>query len=276
MLVDYGLLAKKKRDDRSEVHEYRLTARGLDTYSYALCLMKWGDDCLAGKEAPPVVLHHRECGARLQPLAICLSCNREVTADDVQIDLGNIAESVREDTSRVRVSSRPELYTAGRPTSVSRTLAVIEDRWGFFIVWLALAGVTRFEHFHSILKIARTTLTARLNHLVEHGVFERIKYQTRPLRHEYQLTGKGKALCPVLLALHDWGLRGLPRSKRQTSVLHRSCGMPLEIGVVCRSCRTVPLPNEVDVKQVRVVPPTPKPAAVGRATAGRRASAKRR
>ncbi|MCG4958226.1 hypothetical protein, partial [Alistipes finegoldii] len=81
---------------------------GLDTYPYALCLMKWGDDWLAGKEAPPVVLHHRTCGARLQPLAICTACEREVVADDIQIDLGAIVDSVREEAAQVRVSSRPE------------------------------------------------------------------------------------------------------------------------------------------------------------------------
>jgi DNA-binding HxlR family transcriptional regulator len=250
LLVELGLLEKKRLPDRSDIHEYRLTARGLDTYPYALSLMRWGDDWLAGKNRPPVILSHKTCDSVLRPQAICSACKREVKAADVQIDLGGIAEIVREDPAKVRVSSRPELYTAGRPTSVGRTLSVIGDRWGFFVLWLALAGVTKFEHFHSILGIARTTLTARLNHLVEHGLLGRMEYQLRPPRHDYHLTESGRAICSVLLALHDWGLRGLSRQE-ETSVLHRSCGKPLRLEMVCLSCGKPPLPKEVEVKQVR-------------------------
>jgi DNA-binding HxlR family transcriptional regulator len=260
LLVELGLLEKKRLPDRSDIHEYRLTPRGLDTYPYALALMKWGDDWLAGKDGPPVVLSHKTCGSVLRPQAICSACRREVRAGNIQIDLGSSAEMVREDTTKVRVSSRPELYTMGRPTSVSRTLAVIGDRWGFFVLWLALAGVTKFEHFHSILGIARTTLTARLGHLVKHGLLDRIEYQSRPPRHDYHLTESGKAICPVLLALHDWGLRGLPR--QETSVLHKSCGKPLRLEMVCLSCGKPPLPRQVEVKQVRSAPRARKPVSM--------------
>ena len=266
LLVSYGLLERKRLVDRSDIHEYRLTGRGLATYPYALALMKWGDDWLAGKDGPPVILSHKTCGHVLQPHAICRACKREVSAADIQIDLGTIAETVREDAGQVRVSSRPELYTAGRPTSVSRTLSVMGDRWGFFVLWLALAGVTKFEHFHSILGIARTTLTARLSHLVEHGLLERNEYQSRPPRHDYPLSERGKAICPILLTLHDWGLDGLSQHALGASVLHKSCGKLLRVDVVCLSCGKPPKPKEVEVKQVRVVPARARKASATGAT----------
>jgi DNA-binding HxlR family transcriptional regulator len=252
LLVSSGLLERKRLRDRPE---YRLTARGLATYPYALSLMKWGDDWLAGKDGPPVILKHKTCGHLLEPWAICRACKRDVSAADIRIDLENIAETVRGDSSQVRVSSRPELYTAGRPTSVSRTLSVIGDRWGFFVLWLALAGVTKFEQFHSILGIARTTLTARLSHLVEQRLLDRTQYQARPPRHDYHLTESGKAICPVLLALNDWGLDGLSKQARDTSVVHVPCGKPLRLEMTCRACGKPSLPREVEVKQVRVVSP---------------------
>ena len=52
--------------------------------------MKWGDDWLAGKDGPPVILSHKTCGRVLRPQAICSACKREVSAEDVQIDLGSI------------------------------------------------------------------------------------------------------------------------------------------------------------------------------------------
>ena len=255
LLVKFGLLERRQLQDRPDIPEYRLTARGLATYPYALALMKWGDDWLAGRDGPPVILKHKTCGHLLQPRAVCRACRREVSAADIRIDLENIAETVRADASQVRVSSRPELYTAGRPTSVSRTLSVIGDRWGFFVLWLALAGVTKFEQFHGILGIARTTLTARLNHLVEHKLLERTEYQSRPPRHDYHLTERGKAICAVLLTLHDWGLDGLSERPHQASVVHGPCGKPLRVEMTCRACGKPSRPNEVEVKQVRIVSP---------------------
>jgi peroxiredoxin len=48
-------------------------------------------------------------------------------------------------------------------------------------------------------------LTERLKMLVEDGVLGREPYQSRPPRHEYVLTPRGRALVPVLIALQDWG-----------------------------------------------------------------------
>ncbi|WP_142252142.1 helix-turn-helix domain-containing protein [Bradyrhizobium sp. UNPF46] len=252
LLVECGLLEKQKLPDRVDLHEYRLTQRGLNTYPYALMLMKWGDDWLDGE--PPVVLSHKTCRSVLHPKAICAACRRELRVEDIRTDLNEITQTVREESASVRVSSRPELYTSGRPTSVSRTLAIIGDRWGFFVLWLALAGVTKFEHFRSVLGIARTTLTSRLNHLVSGGLFERVEYQSRPPRHEYRLTEKGKAVCPVLLTLNQWGLDSRSKNVRAATPLHLSCAQPLRVEVVCDACDTPVRPQDVEVKQVRPVP----------------------
>lgn len=257
LLIEHGLLEKQRLLDRTDLHEYRLTRRGLETYPYALMLMKWGDDWLGG--TPPVILSHKTCGSILRPKAICAACRREIRLEDISIDLNEIAQTVREDNALVRVSSRPELYTSGRPTSVSRTLAIIGDRWGFFVLWLALAGVTKFEHFRGVLGIARTTLTSRLNHLVSSGLFERVEYQSRPPRHEYRLTEKGKAVCPVLLTLNQWGLDAKSKSVRATPPLHLSCAQPLRVAIVCDACDEPALPRDVEVKQVRRAPALKEP-----------------
>lgn len=247
MLVEFDLLERRKSPERPDIYEYRLSSRGLDTYPYALSLMKWGDDWLVDPDGPPVVLRHETCGKILRPLAVCAACRREVKPEDILINPSSVADSVRDDSAQVRYSSRPELYTAGRPSSVSRTLAAIGDRWGFFVLWLAFAGITKFDHFHRILGIARTTLAARLERMTAQGLLERVQYQIRPPRHDYHLTKKGRALCPVLLTLHDWASRSLRRQSREVPVLHKSCGKPLEVIVVCESCKQVALPKQVEV-----------------------------
>jgi len=247
LLIRYGLLRKSAYQSRPRRYEYRLTARGLDTYPYALSLMKWGDEWLSKREGAPVRLRHKTCNKPLRPLAICEACNREVRAEDVSINPGSTKVQVLEG-GQVRYSSRPELYIAGRrPTSVSRALAAIGDRWGFFVLWLALAGVTKFDHFHRMLGIARTTLTARLDRLTQRGLFERVQYQERPPRYEYLLSPKGKALCPVLFTLFDWGKRGMRSQGTDASLLHKSCGKPLRVLVVCEHCKEVADPHDAEV-----------------------------
>ena len=103
------------------------------------------------------------------------------------------------------------------------------------------------DHFHRILGIARTTLTARLDRLIQQGFFERVQYQERPPRYEYLLSAKGKALCPVLLTLFDWGKRGMRNQTTDASILHKSCGKPLRILVVCENCREVADPHDAEV-----------------------------
>ena len=69
----------------------------------------------------------------------------------------------------------------------------------------ALVGQTRFEQFLS-LGVARNVLADRLGRLTERHPAE-LPYQHRPVRHEYQVTDKGRALWPALIALLEWGDR---------------------------------------------------------------------
>lgn len=250
-LIDLDLLIKRADPARPARHEYRLTARGIDTYAYALMLTQWGDEWLAGPEGPPVTLHHKTCGKRLAPLAICDACGRGVRAEDVAISAGSVHAPAPPQATPVRYSSRPQLYTAGRPTSVGRTLAAIGDRWGFFVLWLALAGVTRFDHFHSILGIARTTLTARLDRLLETGLLTRTLYRERPARYDYSLTAMGRALCPVLLTLFEWGQRWPRPADATAHALHKSCGKPLTTVVICGHCRAPVTARDVHASPVK-------------------------
>jgi hypothetical protein len=82
---------------------------------------------------------------------------------------------------------------------------------------------------------------------VQQGLLDRILYQDRPPRHDYHLTAKGKALCPVLLVLFDWGERGLGTEMTDASVLHKSCGERLRLLVVCENCKEVADPHDVEV-----------------------------
>jgi len=89
--------------------------------------------------------------------------------------------------------------------AIAQALEVVGDWWTLLIVRDAARGVHRFDALQAELGVSRKVLTERLRLLVEAGVLSRVPYQERPVRHEYRLTPRGRALLPVLIALQDWG-----------------------------------------------------------------------
>ncbi|MDH4077354.1 MAG: helix-turn-helix transcriptional regulator, partial [Acidimicrobiia bacterium] len=78
--------------------------------------------------------------------------------------------------------------TPGDPTaaaaascSIAATLEVVGDRWTVLILRDVFRGVRRFARLQADLGIARNLLADRLSRLVDHGVLERVPYQSRPV-----------------------------------------------------------------------------------------------
>jgi DNA-binding HxlR family transcriptional regulator len=107
----------------------------------------------------------------------------------------------------------------GQNCSVARALEIVGERWTLLIVRDAFLGRRRFEEFQESLGIARNVLTDRLNRLVDEGILERVRYNERPERYEYRLTGKGRELHLALSALRQWGDKHL--SEKPPRVLRR-------------------------------------------------------
>jgi DNA-binding HxlR family transcriptional regulator len=85
-LVDEGLLRKVpyREPGQRPRSEYRLTEKGLDLFPVIVALMTWGDRYASDPAGPPVMLTHRDCGARVELELTCadghvLSSAREVT-----------------------------------------------------------------------------------------------------------------------------------------------------------------------------------------------------
>ena len=87
---------------------------------------------------------------------------------------------------------------------IGQALEAFGDWWSLLIVRDAFFGVRRFGDFERNLGIAKNVLSARLAHLVLHGIFERVDVGSEGEHFEYRLTDRGEALLPVLTALRDW------------------------------------------------------------------------
>lgn len=134
--------------------------------------------------------------------------------------------------------------------SLSRTLAVIGDRWTLLILRDAFLRVRRFEDFERSLKIARRVLSERLARLVEEGILARVPYQERPARHEYRLTDKGLELYPAILSLVHWGDKHYA-GKKGPPVLHRhlKCGHDFRSVLTCSECGESVAAREVSARR---------------------------
>jgi DNA-binding HxlR family transcriptional regulator len=138
--------------------------------------------------------------------------------------------SVPQERTTMRHEDLSEVYC-----SVARTWAVIGERWTMLIIREAFRGTRRFDGFQRRLHLGRNLLSNRLSRLTQEGIFERVRYQDAPPRHEYRLTEKGMELYPVLLTLMRWGDR-YKVDEPPVRLVHKNCGHIAESEVVCAHC----------------------------------------
>jgi len=120
--------------------------------------------------------------------------------------------------------------------SVAQSLEVVGEWWTMLVIRDCFLGVRRFDDFQRRLGIARNVLAERLDHLVAHGVLDRVPYQEHPLRHEYRLSERGRDLWLVLTALREWGDRWVAEDGPPVVIEHRACGHLTSVVPTCSSC----------------------------------------
>jgi DNA-binding HxlR family transcriptional regulator len=91
--------------------------------------------------------------------------------------------------------------------AIPAALEAVGERWSFLILRGVFNGLHHFEEFQSTLGIARNILSNRLGRMVANGVLERQPDKADRRKVSYELTDKGRALLPVLIALRQWGER---------------------------------------------------------------------
>ena len=86
-----------------------------------------------------------------------------------------------------------------------RAVELIGRRWTGAIVHALLSGVTHFSELTAAIpELSDRMLAARLEELQREGIVERRVVPSTPVRIEYHLTAKGRALDPVIRAVSDW------------------------------------------------------------------------
>jgi DNA-binding HxlR family transcriptional regulator len=86
-----------------------------------------------------------------------------------------------------------------------RASELIGRRWTGAIIFVLLKARCRFATLRdAIPDITDRMLSDRLQELEEEGIVERTVVPETPIRVEYALTKKGRALAPPIQAITDW------------------------------------------------------------------------
>lgn len=227
-LVEAGVLTRQAgAGDRGE---YRLTELGLGTWEILVCVWSWQREW-TGEWALLPELVHTACGHRGPPVLSCRGCGRTVTAHETDVELDR--EALWHITSGRRRSGRGASGPARGDARFDEIMEAIGDRWSASVTGLALAGVRRFSEFRAALNLSPTTLTERLNRLVDAGILLRPETGGR----EYRLTPRGRALFGVFAFLLAWSERAHPGAPEPGLLIrHRDCGAALRPALRCRGC----------------------------------------
>ena len=91
LLVEHGMLARRRYSERPPRDEYVLTEKGRDFYPVLLALMAWGNRHLADPNGPAVWAVNRDSGAVIEPVLIDAKTGQRIQLRDISLAPGPTA-----------------------------------------------------------------------------------------------------------------------------------------------------------------------------------------
>jgi DNA-binding HxlR family transcriptional regulator len=93
-----------------------------------------------------------------------------------------------------------------------RAIELVGKRWTGAILLVLMDGRLHFSGIRQLVpELSDRLLSERLKELEAEGIVERRVLDGSPVRVEYSLTPKGRALEPTLRELKDWAHQHLPQ-----------------------------------------------------------------
>ncbi|MBT2643217.1 helix-turn-helix transcriptional regulator [Bacillus sp. ISL-41] len=85
-----------------------------------------------------------------------------------------------------------------------KAMTILSQRWTGMIIYQLLSGPQRFCTIESSVGVSGRVLSERLKDLESEGIVRREVHPETPVRIEYSLTEKGKALEPLMKEIEKW------------------------------------------------------------------------
>jgi DNA-binding HxlR family transcriptional regulator len=104
-----------------------------------------------------------------------------------------------------KTASKDRPVIASVCSAYHSAIELIGRRWTGAIIFLLLKGTSRFATLRACIPdITDRMLSDRLQELEQHGILTRTVIPETPVRIEYSLTEKGRALAGAVDAISDW------------------------------------------------------------------------
>ena len=87
---------------------------------------------------------------------------------------------------------------------LSKAMELLGKRWTTLILYQLLEGPQRFNEIESALPVSGRLLSERLKELEKEEIVARKVYSEVPVKVEYSLTEKGKALDKAIREIEKW------------------------------------------------------------------------
>ncbi|MCE3199330.1 winged helix-turn-helix transcriptional regulator [Paenibacillus sonchi] len=87
---------------------------------------------------------------------------------------------------------------------LQKSMDIIGRRWTGLIIYQLLQGPQRFSVIEAALPVSGRLLSERLKELEHEGIVLREVFPETPVRIQYSLTDKGRALESVIRDLQQW------------------------------------------------------------------------
>jgi len=118
---------------------------------------------------------------------------------------------------------------ADMPCPIALSLEHVGDWWNILILRDLSYGLSRFDEFQKSLGIASSTLTRRLNDLIESGLIERRAYTDKPTRYDYLLTERGRDFRQVVLTLMKFGNKHFSGERSNIELFDENTGQAVDV-----------------------------------------------
>lgn len=82
---------------------------------------------------------------------------------------------------------------------------LLNGKWKLMLIYYISEEVKRPGALQKKMAVDRRVMTRQLNELVHHGFVDKLSFDTKIPKVEYQLTALGTSLLPLIISLEKWG-----------------------------------------------------------------------
>lgn len=82
---------------------------------------------------------------------------------------------------------------------------LLNGKWKLMLIYYISEQVKRPGALQRKIRVDRRVMNKQLDELVEYGFVDKISFDTKIPKVEYQLTPLGFSLLPIIISLEQWG-----------------------------------------------------------------------